>query len=230
MDFAENGGDQAQEGGLVGEDGGDASPALDFSVETLDGVAGAQAALVSSRQGKDGEAIGDVSFHPVGELRVGFGIDSDKFCGLGTSRIGVVRVENAPDVGGDFRAYGGTGDIGVDVLLEVELAALPRHTREDRGAYGGQAGMGVGDDELRDGEAVGLEGGKEVVPVRLGLGQGGADTEGGTLAVGTDPDGAEHRAIEDAPRLADFPVARVEDQEGKSPGLALTPSPQARVE
>src|ERR1039458_4579184 len=38
--------------------------------------------------------------------------------------------------------------IGLGILLEMELAALPRHGRKDRGTSGAQAGVVVADDEL----------------------------------------------------------------------------------
>jgi hypothetical protein len=37
----------------------------------------------------------------------------------------VFGVEDAADVGGDFRLEVASGDVGLGVLLEVELAALP---------------------------------------------------------------------------------------------------------
>jgi len=40
------------------------------------------------------------------------------------------------------------GDIGLGILLEMELAALPRHRGKDGGTSGAQAGVVVADDEL----------------------------------------------------------------------------------
>lgn len=44
----------------------------------------------------------DVGLHPIGELRVGFGVASNQFGKPGAGRVGVVRAENGPDVGCDF--------------------------------------------------------------------------------------------------------------------------------
>jgi hypothetical protein len=46
VDFAEQGGDQTQERGFIGEEAGDAGAAFEFLVDPFQGVAGAQAELL----------------------------------------------------------------------------------------------------------------------------------------------------------------------------------------
>jgi hypothetical protein len=46
VDFAEQGGDQAQEGSFIGEEAGDAGAAFEFLVDPFQRVAGAQSGLV----------------------------------------------------------------------------------------------------------------------------------------------------------------------------------------
>ena len=64
--------------------------------------------------------------------------------------MGAVRgEEDAADVGGDFCAQLETRDVGLGVLLEVELAALPGDGGEDGAVGGGEAGMVIADEEQR---------------------------------------------------------------------------------
>jgi len=77
-EFVEHGGDQAQEGGFIGEEAGDAGAAFEFLVDPLQGVAGAQSGLVGERQGEDGEALGQIDFQT--SLKPGFWQENgDKF-------------------------------------------------------------------------------------------------------------------------------------------------------
>ena len=56
-------------------------------------------------------------------------------------------VEDGADVGGHAQAHFGTRDISLGILLEMELAALPRDGRENGGAGRREAAMGVADYE-----------------------------------------------------------------------------------
>jgi len=81
---------------------------------------------VRDREGEDGEAQGDVLLDPRGELRVGAGVAGDDLfesalCG------GEIRAEEDAAHGfGDSGPLVEAGDVGLGVLLEMELAALPR--------------------------------------------------------------------------------------------------------
>ena len=119
---------------------------------------------------------------------------------------------------------------GLGVLLEVELAALPRDGGEDGGACGGKAGVGVANQELETVEATGLKGGQEVAPVDFGFAEGDTDTEDGAFALGVDVDGDEDGAVEDLAAVADFFVAGVEGAIGEGAEWALAPGMEFGVE
>jgi len=69
-----------------------------------------------------------------------------------------VGVEDGADVGGHALSHVVTRDISLGILLEMELAALPRDGRENGGAGGREAAMGVADDEAESVEATCLKG------------------------------------------------------------------------
>ncbi len=76
-------------------------------------------------QGVDGEALGYVALHPLGELRGALRVVGDPLLEAGL-RAGPVRaVEDRADIRSDDEAQVETRDVGLGVLLEVELAALP---------------------------------------------------------------------------------------------------------
>ena len=79
------------------------------------------------------------------------------------------------------------GDVGLGVLLEVELAALPGDGGEDSAAGGGEAGRVVADEELEAAEAALLEALEKVAPVDFGFAEGDAGTEDLALAIGAGP-------------------------------------------
>ena len=135
-DFAEEGGDEAKQRGFVWKEGGDAGSAFEFLIDALNGVARAHAALVGERQGKNSEALRDIFLHPSGEFwgRFGIGIyESFEAC---LSRGEIVGVEDGTDVGGHAGAHVQTRDVGLSVLLEMELAALPGDGRENSSTGG----------------------------------------------------------------------------------------------
>ena len=102
--FSEESGDEAEEGGIVWEDGGDACAAFDFLVDAFEWVAGAQAALVWGWEGEDGEALWDGGFHPCGEFWGGGGVGVDDFLEAAFGAEAVGAVEDAADVCGDLCA------------------------------------------------------------------------------------------------------------------------------
>src|ERR1035441_9829149 len=78
-EFIEQGGDQAQEGGFIGEEAGDAGAALEFLVDPFQSVVGAQSELVGEWQGEDGETLGQIGFHPGGAVGSAGGIVGHDF-------------------------------------------------------------------------------------------------------------------------------------------------------
>ena len=125
-DFAEEGGDEAEQGSFVRKEGCDAGSALEFLIDAFEGVARAQAALVSGRERENGEARGDVLFHPGGKFRGGLGVGGDEMIEPGLSGGEIRAVEDGADVGRHAGAHVETGDVSLGILLEMELAALPR--------------------------------------------------------------------------------------------------------
>jgi len=91
--FAEEGGDEAEQGGFVWKEGGDAGSAFEFLIDALDGVACAHATLVGSGEGEDGEALGDIFLHPGGKFRgrLGVGLHQGFEAGLGGGEIWAVE-------------------------------------------------------------------------------------------------------------------------------------------
>ena len=90
---------------------------------------------------------GQIFLHPGGEFGSGLGIGGDDFleAGFGAGRSGQSKTLRMAC--GDGGALIQARDIGLGVLLEMELAALPGHGGEDGGAGGAQAGMVIADDE-----------------------------------------------------------------------------------
>ena len=225
--FVEQGGDQAQEGGFIGEEAGDAGTALEFLVDPFQGIAGAQSELVGEWQGEDGEALGQAGFHPGGEFGSAGGIEGDDFLEASFSGWPIRAVEHTADGVGDGGALVQAGDIGLGILLEVELAALPRHGRKDRGARCAHAGMVIADHELDAVETALLQALEELAPMDFGFAQRDADAQNGAFALGVDAQGDEDGAIQELAPMADLFVAGIQDQAGKgtqgagAPGLEL---------
>ena len=63
-DFAEQGADEAEQGGFVWKKGGDAGSAFEFLINAFYGVTCAHAAVVGGRKGKGSEALRNVFLHP----------------------------------------------------------------------------------------------------------------------------------------------------------------------
>jgi len=129
---------------------------------------------------------------------------------FGGGQIG--GVEDGPQIGRDLGTHRDLGDVLHGILLEVELAALPGNAREAGLPGGFEAGVIVADDPPYAVEPAGLERFEELTPMDLGLGEGDADPEDGTFSVGEETDGDEDRTVHDGAAVADFFVARVEDQ------------------
>ncbi len=103
-DFGEQGGDEAEEGGFLGKEAGDAGATFEFLIHALQRIGRAEFFLVGQRQGERGEALGEIFFQPRGEFRRTGGVAGDKDFELrgGTGTIG--GVEEVTDRLADFRA------------------------------------------------------------------------------------------------------------------------------
>ena len=115
---------------------------------------------------------------------------------------------------GDFGTLILAGDVGLDVLLEVELAALPGNGTKDGFASGGHAGVIVADDVSDAAESALDEALEEGTPMDFGFTEGDADAEDDALANGGDAHGDEDGAVAKLAVVADFFVAGVKDQIG----------------
>jgi len=230
VNFAEECGDEAEEGCLIGKEGGDAGSAFEFEIDAFESVAGAQASLMGGRESEDGEALWDIFFHPSSEFWGGFGIGCDEVFETLLSRLKVRAVEDGADVGSDLGAHVKTRDVGLGVLLEMELAALPRDGRKDGTTGSREPDVGIADDQADAVKAAGLERGEEVAPMDLGLAEGNADTEDRAFAIGADPDGDEDGAIDKLTAVADFFVTGIEDDIGEGTKRTITPDLEFGIE
>ena len=144
-------GDEPEERFLAREEADDAGAFLDLAVDVLAGVGCPQTLPMGFREGEDGEAFGQVLLGPGGEprlaYRVGFHEVLEALVGVGE----VVGVENGPDVRGDLGFEVRFGDVFLGVLLEMELATLPRGAVECGLERRFQAAVGVGSDKIRNG-------------------------------------------------------------------------------
>ena len=193
--LAEQGGDKAQQGGFVGKERGNARAPFEFLVHPFDGVAGAHPPLVGRGQRIDGEALRDVELHPGGEFGGVFGMEDDALFEPRLRRCEVSRGEDGADAFSHLGTHLQTRDIGLGVLLEMELAALPGHRGKDGLACGGHAWMGVADDELGAAEAACDQRREELAPMHLRLAEGYADAQDGAFAIQADADGNEHGTV-----------------------------------
>ena len=209
--FGEDGTDEAQEGGFVGKEAGDAGAAFEFFIDAFERVAGAQAALVLAREGESGKALREVFLHPGGEFGGGGGVGGDDFFEAGLGGEPIRAIEDGADGVGDGGTLVQAGHIGLGVLLEVELAALPGDAREDRLAGGPETFVVITDEQAGGMEAALLEAGEKGAPMDLGFAEGDADAQDGAFAIGADAQGDEHGAIEDVSSLTDLFIAGVNE-------------------
>ena len=96
-----------------------------MGVESFAHVGSAQTAADIFRKCKNGESFGNGIFHPTSEIGSGLGIFFDDLVETHVGFREVAGVEDVSDVVGDFLAHGDFGNVGLGVLLEMEMAALP---------------------------------------------------------------------------------------------------------
>jgi len=228
--FDEERGEEAEHGGFIGEETGDARAAFEFKIDAFQGVGSSEFELMARREVNGVEALEDILLHPGGEFWRGGGIGChngfESQAGGGTIR----GVEDAPNVGRDLSAQIQAWNIGLGVLLEVELAALPGDSGKDRGARGAQTGMIVANDVGDALEVALLQIEEESPPVGFGLAEGHTEAENRALALGIDAQGDEDGAIDQTAAVADFFVTCVEDEIGINAQLAMAPGVEFDVE
>ena len=138
-------------------------------------------------------------------------------------------IEDGADVSGNAGTHVDAGNVSLGVLLEMELAALPRDGGEDCGTGGSEAGMGIADDERESVKATGLERGEKGSPVGLCLAEGDTDAQDGAFAVRANSGGNEHGAVEQLATLSDFFVSGIQDHVGAGTQWAFTPDLEFRI-
>ena len=212
VDFGEERGNQPQERWRFGEDARDTGSALEFLVDALGRIGGAQALAVFLGQAEDGEAFGHVELEPGGEFGRGLGVFGDHGLEEGFGEGAVLGMEDFAQFAGDDLAQGELGDVLGGILLEMELAALPGHPREAAHEGLAQAGVIVADDEGDAVQAALLERVEEGTPVDVDFGKRGADAEDSAGAAGVDADGDQDRAVDHGAIAAHLFVAGIEDE------------------
>jgi len=213
-----------------GKTRGHAGPSFEFLVDAFHRVGSPQLALMGDGEGEDGEPLGKVLLHPVREFWSGLGVAGT---GLLEPQLGggtVGRVENAPDVLGHFGAQVHPGDVGLGVLLEMKLTALPGDRGEDGGAGGTQAGVVVADNMGDALKATLLEAREELAPVDLGFAQCDADAENGAFAEFIHSQGDEDGAIDQTPAMAHLFVSGIDDEIGERPQWPVAPGLKFNIE
>src|SRR5450759_4269383 len=116
------------------------------------------------------------------------------------------------------------------MVLEVELAALPRHGGKDGGARGAQAGVVVADDELDAVETALLQALEELAPMGFGFTEGDADAQDRAFTFGVDAQGDQDGAIQELAPVTDLFVAGIEHQVGKGLQGARAPDLELDIE
>jgi len=185
--------DQADEGGVVGEDADDVGAAADLAVEALERVGRAQLAPVLGREGVEGGLLEDGA-----DLGQAVGQLADRFAEPAAGAFAGVGVEDRPDQRGQDTVLVFAG-VAETVSEEVHGAALPGRP-EHLGQRCLEARVSVGDGQLHTDQATGDEVAQELPPERLGLGF--ADVQADDLA----PAGLVH-GMRDDNRLARHPAA-----------------------
>jgi hypothetical protein len=221
--FAQERGDQTEEGRFIGEDAGNAGAAFEFHVDAFQRIGSAHSFLMRGRQCKHGEALREVFFHPAGEFGGAFGVVRDDLLEPLCRRVRGGAFKDRADGAGDFGALIRARDVSLGVLLEVELAALPGDGAKDGLARGGHAGVIVADDEGDAAQAALDQALEEGPPMHLGFTEGDAHAEDGALAFGSDAQGNEDGAVAELAVVADLFVTGVEDEIGTGTQRPVAP-------
>ena len=156
---------------LFGKKRDNTGAATNLFVEIFQHVGGAQSLADFFGKLKDGEAFRESCFHPGREFGSGFFVFGD---GLFEELFGLFMtrgVEDVTDIRGDFFTHRDFGDVGLSILLKVELAALPWAGRKDGAKGSSQAFVSITGDGFWKFETALLEASKKVMPVDFGLGE-----------------------------------------------------------
>ena len=193
--FAQERGDQAEEGFFIGEDAGDTGAAFEFLVDALQRVGSAHSFLMGRGQREHREPLRQIFLQPPNEFGGALGIVRDDLLEPLLRGWATGTIEDTAEGAGDFGALVQAWDIRLGVLLEMKLAALPRDGAKDGFARGGHAGVVVADDEGDAAQAALDEALEESPPMHFGFTEGDAHPEDGALACGRDAQGDQDGTV-----------------------------------
>ena len=91
--LGQDGADEAQQGGFIGKEAGDAGAAFEFFVHPFERIGGAQTALMLAGKGEGRKPLREIFLHPGGEFGGGgglFGDDHFEPC-LGGEAVGTIE-------------------------------------------------------------------------------------------------------------------------------------------
>ena len=174
-------------------------------------------------QCEDGEALREIFFHPGRELGRAYGVMSDDFLEALLGGVSAGTFKDTADGATDFVSLIQARDVGLGVLLEVELAALPGNGTKDGPPRGGHAGMIVADDVGDAAQAALDEALEESAPMHFGFAESDAHAEDGAFALGSDAQGDEDGTVAKLAIVADFFVTGIEHQIGTGTERSVAP-------
>ena len=211
-DLDADGADEPHQRGDVRERRDEPRPRFDLLVEVFLHVVGSQELADDLGEREHGEPVRDVVLHPRRELRLARGVLLDDRREQSFRLLEASGMEHRADVRCDLGLEPRLRDIGLRVLLEVHLAALPRDARKRRLARCPKPVVAVADDELHPVHAALDQPREDPAPVHLVLAQVRVDRQDGPVPVLEDPRHDERRHGDDDPVDAGLVVGRVDEE------------------
>ena len=229
-DLHGQGSNEPQERLDVWEKGCDARPAFDFSVESLDGVGGSEAAAMGNGDLEYSEALGEILSHPGRQPGLSGFVGGHRFVDEAVSVALRVRGEDATDAFSNFAPGRDPGHVLHRVALQVKLASLPRRSRESGVDRSLESGVAVTCDQLDTAEPTSLERLQKFTPMDFGFGGSDADTKDAALSVLADAHGDKDRRADYHTANSDLLVASIEDHVGAVTDGPIAPLSNLLVE
>ena len=126
-------------------------------MQTLHAIRGAQQSSKRSWEGKDGKAFRDVGCKPFRQTRSALLVFRNGFGKVGVCSSSVGSIEDHPKVCRHFGLHLLAWHIGLRILLEMELASLPRDATKDCYSSCPQSCMVVTGEEVHTSETALLQ-------------------------------------------------------------------------
>ena len=194
-----------------------------YWVDALYSVGRAQQAALRPWKSKHRQAFRQALFQPRGKLRGRLRVllhrPRKQYLGLSS----VLGAEDSADVRRHLPFHVLPGHIRRSVLLQVELASLPRDAPEHRDPRRFQPFMGVTRDQPHPAQAPRDKALQELLPVDFVFGQGHRDPKYGALAYPVHAHGNEYGGFLHQPILAHPLVASIEEDIWAGRKRPLTP-------